>query len=56
MGVFSYLRFIVGILLSIEIVRQLLLGNDLSFYATALASIFLALSIWFFVGKIILGH
>jgi hypothetical protein len=56
MGVSSYLRFIVGLLLSVEIVRQLLIGNGISFYATILAVMFIALSVWFFVGKIILGH
>jgi hypothetical protein len=56
MGVFSYLRFVVGLLLSIEIIRQLLFGNQISLYATILASMFIALSVWFFVGKIILGH
>jgi len=56
MGIMSYLRFIVGLLLSIEVVRQLILGNGISFYATILAAIFIALSVWFFVGKLFLGR
>jgi hypothetical protein len=56
MGIASYLRFIVGLLLSIEIVRQLILGKEISFYVTTLAAMFIALSVWFFVGKFFLGR
>ena len=45
----SLLRFIIGLLLAIEVVRQLVFGHELSIIATVLALAFLVLSALFFI-------
>lgn len=45
----SWIRFVVGILLSAEVIRQLILGNSMSMAANALAAIFLGLTVLYFV-------
>jgi len=57
MGLGSWLRFIIGLLLSIEIIRQLLMGNELSGYATILAFLFVIFTIWFILERVgVLPH
>jgi hypothetical protein len=47
----SYARFIVGIVLSIEVIRDFAMGSPVSDIALVLSGIFLALSVAFFVFK-----
>ena len=54
MGLGSWLRFFVGLLLSIEVLRGFLTGDGLSDYAVILAVLFFVLSIWFFVEKFLI--
>lgn len=51
MGFGSYLRFFIGLFLAIEVIRQLILGNELSIYATVFAILFIALSVAWFIGR-----
>jgi len=54
MGIASYLRFGIGIILSTEVIRQLLFGKEISSLATILSIAFLFLAAWFFVEKLII--
>ena len=56
MGVFSWLRFGIGSLLAIEVIRSALFDGIISSLAIALSVIFILLGIWFFVGKFAIGH
>lgn len=47
----STIRFFAGLVLSIEIVRQFILGNELSGLATVLAILYILLAVWFFIEK-----
>ena len=51
MGLGSYLRFFIGLFLAVEVIRQLLMGNEISTYATIFAVLFIALSVAWFVGR-----
>ncbi len=48
----SYLRFFIGLALSIEIIRQLVIGNISSNVAIVLSLAYIALSALFFIGRI----
>ena len=54
MSLTSWARFLIGIALSAEIIRQLILGNEISSLSTILAIIFLILSGLYFVEKLFL--
>ena len=45
----SWVRFAVGIVLSVEVLHQWLVGNSMSMLANGLAAAFLALSVLYFV-------
>ncbi len=45
----SYLRFAVGLVLSVEVLREWLSGNGLSYISILLALIFIMLSVAWFV-------
>ena len=45
----SWARFIVGILLSVEVIRQIIMGDSASIFAVILAVIFLVLAVVYFV-------
>ena len=47
----STIRFFAGLVLSIEIVRQFIIGNELSWLATVLAILYILLAVWFFIEK-----
>lgn len=47
----STIRFFAGLVLSIEIVRQFILGNELSGLATVMAMLYVLLALWFFIEK-----
>lgn len=55
MGVGSWARFIIGIILSVEIIRVMLLGGEQSGLLIPLAVIYLALTVMWFVKKILMG-
>lgn len=48
MGVASYLRFFIGLALSIEVIREVILKESVSTLAVALSLLFIALSLLFF--------
>ena len=50
----SYARFFIGLFLSLEVIRQLIMGRSLSGLATMLAVLFILLSIMFFVEKAVI--
>ncbi|MBI5332339.1 MAG: hypothetical protein HZB65_02105 [Candidatus Aenigmarchaeota archaeon] len=56
MGIFSYLRFGIGLLLAIEIIRSALFDGVISSFAISLSIILIILGIWFFVGKFAIGN
>jgi len=45
----SYIRFFIGLILSLEVIRQLIMGNHLSNLASILAGIYLLLAMTFFL-------
>lgn len=47
----SWIRFIVGILLSAEVVRQWLFGTSFSMFANIMAIVFLVLSAIYFIAR-----
>jgi len=51
MGIGSYLRFFVGLLLSIEILRQVLFGEAVSQWAFYLSVAFIILTVLFVLEK-----
>jgi hypothetical protein len=53
MGVGSWARFIVGLLLSVEIIREALFKEAVGQYALILSLVFVALTILFFAQKFI---
>jgi len=55
MGLGSWARFIIGIVLSVEIIRVLLLGGEQSSLLVPLAIVYLALTVLWIVKKIALG-
>ena len=52
MGIGSLARFIVGLVMSAEIIRHLILGRELSGATTVLSIIFIVLSASYFVQKL----
>jgi len=48
MRIGSYLRFFVGLLLSIEIIKQVVTGKEVSSLALSLSVIYIVLSVLFF--------
>ena len=52
MGLGSYLRFFVGLLLSIEVVREMIGGYEFSIYILVLATLFLILTMWFILERV----
>jgi hypothetical protein len=55
MGLFSWLRFIVGIVLALEILRSAMFGGGISGLAIFLSIVFVLLALWFFVEKFVIG-
>lgn len=45
----SWIRWVVGVLLAAEVIRNLVFGNSFSVYANVFAVVFLALSVLYFV-------
>jgi len=56
MGVFSWLRFIIGTVLSLEIIRSAIMGTGLSSLVIILAIVFVLLAVFFFIEKYVTGH
>jgi len=54
MGVASYLRFFIGLILSLVIIKDVIIGGVVSGFAVTLSITFIVLSIWFFVSKFVL--
>tara|TARA_Y100000310_G_scaffold296626_1_gene329013 strand:+ start:4224 stop:4388 length:165 start_codon:yes stop_codon:yes gene_type:complete len=51
MGIGSYLRFFVGLILSLVIIKDVITGGIISGSAITLSITFVLLSGWFFVSK-----
>lgn len=51
----STVRFFAGLVLSIEIIRQFIIGNELSGLTTVMAMLYILLALWFFIEKDIRG-
>ncbi|MFH0837301.1 MAG: hypothetical protein V1870_04180 [Candidatus Aenigmatarchaeota archaeon] len=56
MGVFSWLRFGIGFLLALEVIRSALFEGAISSLAIGLSIALVILGIWFFVGKFVIGN
>ena len=55
MGLFSWIRFIIGIILSIEIIRAAIFGAGITVLAIALSIIFIIFTIFYIAQKIMYG-
>ncbi len=51
-GLGSWARFIIGILLALEVVKQWIFGNPLSKFGNTMAVLFLSMTVLYFVTKI----